>query len=276
VTELRDATVAIIGLGLMGGSLGRALEGRCARRIGADLDPARAARACDLGVIDEPLDEQACAERADLLVLAMPVRGIVDAASRLAPVARPGTVVTDLGSTKAAICDAFDALPADIAAIGGHPMCGRERGGIDAADAALFQGATWVLCPTARTTPDARTLVTQLAEAVGARALELERGVHDRAVATASHLPYVVAQGLVGALADADAATDGAASALASTGFAGATRLAAGDVEMWLDILLTNAPNVRLALADLRARLDELDAAFDDPLALASALERRS
>jgi prephenate dehydrogenase len=271
--ELRDATVAIIGLGLMGGSLGRALDGHCARRIGADRDAATAARALQLGAVDEVAgDAEACASHADLLVLAMPVGQVIEDAPALAAQLPAGAVLTDLGSTKAAVCGTFDQLPGHVAAVGGHPMCGRAGGGIDAADGELFRGARWVVCPTARTTPDAQQLVEALARAVGADPIVLDPSIHDRAVATASHLPYVIAQALVGALADADAATDGAASTLASTGFAGATRLAAGGVDMWRDILLTNAPNVRTSLAELRARLDAIESVLDDPAALESLL----
>jgi prephenate dehydrogenase len=269
---LQDATVAIIGLGLMGGSVGHALAGKCAVRLGADREPQRAQRAVTAGAIDEALDAGACAARADLVVLAMPVRQVIELAPRLAGRMRTGAVITDLGSTKVEVCTTFDHLAYEVGAVGSHPMCGREQGGLDAASAELFTGATWVLVPTTRTTDAAARLVTELAVAVGAIPRDLDRDVHDRAVATASHAPYVVAQSLVAALADADDATDGIASELAATGFQGATRLAGGDVEMWLDILATNSENVRNAIADVRARLDRLDTALDDPTQLEALL----
>ncbi len=261
---LDECTVAIVGLGLMGGSLGLALEGRCARRIGVDLDHAAAEAAVVAGAVDEHAPLATAAARADLVVLAVPVRQVALLAGDVAAWMRPGRVLTDLGSTKVDACAALDAVDERIDAIGGHPMCGRELSGIANADAQLYRGARWVLAPTMRSTPHARTLVAQLAEAVGALPIEVDRHVHDQAVATASHLPYVVAQALAGTLVEADARTSGVAGRLAATGFRGATRLASGDVRMWLDVLATNEDNVRTSIAVMQRQLDRLVDALDD------------
>jgi prephenate dehydrogenase len=261
---LDECTVAIVGLGLMGGSLGLALAGRCAHRIGVDLDHAAAEAAVEAGAVDEHAPLATAAARADIVVLAVPVRQVGLLARDVAAWMRPGRVLTDLGSTKVDACAALDAVDEHVDSIGGHPMCGREVSGIAHADAELFRGARWVLVPTLRTTPVARALATELATAVGASPIEVDRHVHDRAVATASHLPYVIAQALAGSLVEADARTSGMAGRLAATGFRGASRLASGDVQMWLDVLATNGPNVRESIGVLQRHLDQLAGALDD------------
>lgn len=261
---LDESTVAIVGLGLMGGSLGLALDGHCAHRIGVDMDHAAEAAALESGAIDEFAPLASAAARADLVVLAVPVRQVALLASDIAAWMRPGRVLTDLGSTKVDSCAALDAVDERIATIGGHPMCGRELSGIHHADGSLYRGARWVLVPTMRTTPHARALVGALVDAVGAVAVEVDRHIHDEAVATASHLPYVVAQALAGTLVEADARTSGVAGRLAATGFRGATRLASGDVQMWLDVLSTNEANVRTSIDAMQHHLARLAAALDD------------
>ncbi|MCW2961169.1 MAG: putative prephenate dehydrogenase [Thermoleophilia bacterium] len=270
---LRDATVGIVGLGLMGGSLGLALDGKVARRLGADVDEAAATRAVAGGAIDEAMTEAQLAARADLVVLAIPVRRMLERIPVIAEQLRDGAILTDVGSTKSDICAAFDVLPERISAIGGHPMCGREVSGIDAADGTLYVGARWVLVPTQRTDHLADALVGELVQAVGADVIEARREDHDRAVATASHLAYVSAQALVGSLGNADGVTDGLAGHLAATGFAGATRLAGGNVDVWLDILLTNREHVRESIGLFSAQLADFAALLDDEESLRRVLE---
>jgi prephenate dehydrogenase len=268
VSELRlaDATVAIVGLGLMGSSLGLALSGRCARRLGADIDAETAARSLELGAVDEIADAMAIVESADLVVLATPVGNIATTAASIAAAMHPDAVLTDLGSTKAVICGVLDELP--VQTIGGHPMCGRELSGPDAATSNLFHGATWAVCSTVATADRARELLVELIECVGACPLEVDRDLHDRSVAVASHLPYVVAQALVMTLDDADETTAGAASQLAATGFSGASRLAGGSVGMWQDVLASNAVEVRAAISGMQQHLARLADLLDEPDAL--------
>ncbi len=268
---LADSTVAIVGLGLMGSSLGLALDGRCARRIGADASDVVAARARELGAVDEVASPIDAAGRADVVVLAMPVRAIVDAARELAPHLRDGALLTDVGSTKVVACEAFDELT--VASVGGHPMCGRERSGPDAARADLFDDATWALCPTLGTDPAALDRARDLARAVGANPVRIDRVAHDRAVAVASHLPYVTGQALASIAGATDAATGGDVALLAATGFSSATRTARGSTAMWGDVLTTNASDVRAAIDQLRAELDRIAALLDDESALRERLD---
>ena len=261
---LDASTVTIVGLGLMGGSLGLALGGHCAHRIGVDLDHEATEAAVAAGSVDEHAPLATAVARADIVVLAVPVRQVALLAGDVAAWMRPGRVLTDLGSTKVDSCAALDAVDEHIETIGGHPMCGRELSGIAHAKGELFLGARWVLVPTLRTTAFARRIVGEIVDAVGAAAVDVDRHIHDQAVATASHLPYVVAQALAGALVEADDRTSGVAGRLAATGFRGATRLASGDVQMWLDVLGTNEANVRVSIDALQRHLARLSDALDD------------
>ncbi len=260
-------TISIVGLGLMGGSLALALRANPAlaafnvgRIVGvsrsqATLDAALAAGAIDAGTTDLA----AGVAEADLIVLGAPVRTILRLLPEVGRHARPGALVMDMGSSKAQICAAMAALPAGLQPVGAHPMCGKEVAGFAAAEAGLYRGRPFVLCPLARTVPDALETARSLALAVGGRPLVVDPQAHDRAVAAISHLPYAVAASLVAAV---DAAGDPLAWALAASGFRDTTRVAASDVEMMLDTLLTNRPAV----------LDWVDAFTDQLAALRGAL----
>lgn len=254
--------IAIIGLGLMGGSLALALRrsGWASRIIGvsrktATLDAARVAGAIDDGGTDLVL---AGMDEADVIVLATPVRTLLRQLPEVGRLARPGTVILDLGSTKAAVCAAMGCLPEGLQPLGGHPMCGREIGGFDAADASLYQGTTFVLCPLPRTSDAAVATARSLAEAVGSRVRILHPAEHDRAVAAISHLPYLAASALVSATTSGD--DDALAFSLAASGFRDTTRVAASDVDMMLDILLTNRGAVLECLALFGDQLNALEA----------------
>ena len=251
---------AIIGLGLMGGSLALALR-RCgwAGRLTAvtrrteTLAAAKVAGAIDDGATDlitARLDE------ADVIVLATPVRTLLWQLPEVGRLARPGAVILDLGSTKEAVCAAMERLPEDVQPLGGHPMCGKETGGFAAAEADLFTGRTFVLCPLPRTSGAALATARSLAEAVGCRVQLLDPAEHDRAVAAISHLPYLAAAGLVNAVA---AAGDSLASSLAASGFRDTTRVAASDAGMMLDVLLTNREAVLDWLAAYAGQLSALE-----------------
>lgn len=243
---MNSPTICIIGLGLMGGSLALALREAEGSRAGVQrivgvarrretLDAALEAGAIDVGTTD--LAEGAA--DADVIVLATPARTILHQLPEVGCAARPGALVLDLGSTKVEICAAMAGLPAGIQPVGGHPMCGKEIGGFAAAEAGLFQGKTFVLCPLPRTSRAALAQAQSMADAIGARAVVLDPAAHDRAVAAISHLPYAAAVALVNAV-EANSAPAGLPWSLASSGFRDTTRLAASEVDMMLDVLLTN------------------------------------
>jgi prephenate dehydrogenase len=166
-------------------------------------------------------------------------------------------VLMDLGSTKAHIVARMAALPDHVQPLGGHPMCGKEVSGIEAADPALYRGHTFVLTPLPRTSEAALAQGHALVEAAGGRPLILPPERHDRLVAAVSHLPYLLACGLVGT-AEAMASADPLVWDVAASGFRDTSRLAASDVTMMLDILLTNREPVLEALGNCSAWLDDL------------------
>ena len=267
-------TVCIVGLGLMGGSLALALRqasdspaqgngsyttdhGSCStdhgsrtthhvppiafhasRITGVSRSPETRAMARASGAVDAIMPDLAAGVAdADVVVLATPVRTILRQLSEIGRHARPGALILDLGSTKTAICAAMADLPAGLQPVGGHPMCGKETAGFAAAEAGLFHNRPFVLCPLPRTAPAALATATGLAHAICSRPIVLDPATHDRAVAAISHLPYAVSVALVNAVAAAD---DPLAWSMAASGFRDTSRLAASDVEMMLDILLTN------------------------------------
>jgi prephenate dehydrogenase len=260
--NLTDCQMTIVGLGLMGGSLGLALrEGGVVRRVvGVARRPETIAQALELGVVDAgTLDLVEGVKGSDIVVLATPVRTIVKQVGQVALHMRPGAVLTDLGSTKVTVTRAMAGLPAGIEPVGGHPMCGKEVTGIEAAEAGLYHGATWVLTPLERTAPDAVELMSRLVEAVGARPLVMEPERHDRLVAAISHLPYLLAVSLTQVTSELGV-EDAEVWELAASGFRDTSRLAASDVRMMLDILLTNHSAVAEMAERVAGRLRELAA----------------
>jgi len=273
-TALAEARVAVVGLGLMGGSLALALRGRCREIVGVDPDPAAADFARARGVIDRAVDFDS-ARGCDVLILAAPVRVILAQlrALSISPPAerRRATVVLDLGSTKTEIAALMQALPPHFDPIGGHPMCGREVSGIEHAQAGLYRGKIFVLTPLARTSPAALALANRLVAAIGARPFVLTPERHDALAALSSHLPYAAAVALVRA---ALSSQDDGLWTMAASGFRDTSRLAASDVTMMVDILLTNRPALLDALGRYRMELDALAALIDagEPEALRTLL----
>lgn len=278
--------VAILGLGLMGASLGLALRAAgLARTVtGYDATQGVAERARERGAISAACASMREAVRgADLVVLAVPVVAMRPLLTSLAEVnadLAPEVLVTDLGSTKSEVLAwAADALPTSVRFVGGHPMTGRESSGVDAATATLYAGCTWCLTPSAETDPRAVAMLTTLIERLGARPLTLSAEAHDHAVAAISHLPLLAATALITAVsqrADWDAAQR-----LAAGGFRDTTRVAAGDPRMARDICLTNTSAILDALdgyiaelQTLRALLATHNTSLEDYFAQAQAVRR--
>ena len=257
---VEEARITIVGLGLMGGSLAAALKARYPRQevSGVARRAETAQRAVERGLVDRASTELApVVAEADIVVLATPVRTIMDLLPQVGQVARMGCLVMDLGSTKAAITQAMSNLPEHVQPVGGHPMCGKETSGLDAAEPGLYQGRVFVLTPLQRTSAGALSLATGLVEAVGGCPLVLDAERHDRLVAIVSHLPYLLACGLVGTAEQVSQGED-ALWPLAASGFRDTSRLAASDVTMMLDILLTNREMVLEALSMCRGHLRHL------------------
>ncbi len=243
--------VAILGLGLIGASLGMALrDSGVARTVaGYDVSADIAPRARERGAVDVACDSLAEAVTgADLVVLAAPPGALRDLFAAIAPYLTAEAIVTDVASTKEMVTRwAWEFLPRPQRYVGGHPMAGKELSGLDAADATLLRGCTWCLTPTAQTAPDALARIERLLIALGARPLTLAPDAHDAAVAAISHLPLLAATALM--LTATGDSTWAEASTLAAGGFRDTTRVASGDPRMARDICRTNAPA-------LLARLD--------------------
>ncbi len=268
--RLSESHVAIIGLGLMGGSLALGLQGHCARLLGWDLDPEVLKLARERSVVDiVESDLKALLQKADLIVIAIPVCAIIDFLREL-PAYHPGPVVVmDLGSTKTEVVRAMDELPARFDPIGGHPVCGRVSAGLMFADAKIFHGAPFALTPLPRTTDHARSIAEELVEIVRAEPIWLEAATHDAWVAATSHLPYLLAVGLLGV-------TTREAASLTGPGFAGASRLAASNPEMMKDIFITNREAVLDVIRRFITEMEglEVDIRAGDPRTLKERFER--
>ena len=253
-------TVAIVGVGLIGGSLGMALKTRrLARRVvgigrdGARLETAVALGAVDSGVtrLDEGLSD------ADIVVLCTTVGHIVGALPGVLAAVNPGAVVTDVGSTKGAIVRAAGGAGRFV---GGHPMAGSEQTGVEAATPLLFEEATWAITPTSATDPEALKVVTALAREVGATTLTLTPEAHDAMLAVTSHLPHVLASALMRQAARTQAGHP-QTQRLTAGSFADGTRVAASSPELWRDVCLTNREALLESLRGFQAELDVLEAA---------------
>ncbi|HEU0027503.1 MAG TPA: prephenate dehydrogenase/arogenate dehydrogenase family protein [Ktedonobacterales bacterium] len=257
------ARVAILGLGMMGGSLGLALKrARPATEVaGYDAAPGVAERARARGAIDRPAASVADAlGGASLVVIAAPTlaaEGLLAEIGARWDALAPNVVITDLCSVKSPVVEwARARLPQPARFAGGHPMCGSERTGIDAADAGLYTGARWVIIATLETAPDALAQVEALARAVRSHPLVMDAAAHDEAVAGASHLPLAVAATLAGALAQDPSWP--VVARLAAGGYRDTTRVAAGSPIMGRDILLANRERVLARLDAFMAALERL------------------
>lgn len=248
--DLRRA--AVVGTGLIGGSVGMALRRAGWFVTGTDRDPARAARALELGAIDAVGTDPT----AELTFVAVPVSAVPEAA---AAALAAGGVVTDVGSVKAPVVAAVD----HVRFVGGHPMAGSEALGVDGARADMFDGAAWVLTPTETTDAQAHALVHSVVSSFGADVLTLAPAQHDRLVATVSHVPHLTAAALM-QLAIGRERQDPALLRLAAGGFRDMTRIAAGDPGMWLDVCAENRDAIVEVLDELALALGELRSVVAD------------
>ena len=212
----------------------------------------------ELGVVDWATTEPALAlAEADLVIFSTPVRVLMWQLEKYQAFFKPGAIITDLGSTKRIVTQALAELGPAVYGIGSHPMCGKEVAGLSGAEATLYNEATWVICPPAETPPGVVETIDALARSVGARPLLLEPDLHDRLVAAISHMPYLLSASLVLA-AQSLAEEDERVWQVAASGFKDTSRIAASNVEMMMDILLTNQDAVGEMLNRARRQLDAL------------------
>jgi prephenate dehydrogenase len=257
---MKGKRVAIVGLGLIGGSLAMALKRARPQWsvVGCDR-PEVLVEARRRAVVDETEADPVHAVRgAEIVVLASPVETIVEHISKLAPSMVRGTLVTDVGSTKRRIMEAAETLPSEIHFVGGHPMAGKSSSGLRAAEAELFRGAPWALVPRSAEegspSPEVEAL-SSLVRAVGADPIILDAATHDRAVAVVSRLPQLLALVLCEQAGAVDRALE-----LAGPVFRKLSRLAGSSSSIWQDIFSTNQDMVGEAVAEIGRRLQAASA----------------
>jgi len=273
----KPARLTVAGVGLIGGSF--AVAARAAKIAGEVVGFGRSAQSLETararGLVDRVTRDAREAAAADVILLAAPLAACAGIAAALAPHARSGTVLTDVGSVKAAPLAQLEAAWARVGpVVGAHPIAGAETAGPAAARADLFRGRVCILTPTPTTDAGALAFVRGLWEAVGARVEEMPATVHDELLARVSHLPHLVAWALVGAAGRARAAGRDPLD-YAGSGFRDTTRIAASPATLWAEILLANRTPLARGLSELRAELAELErlVAAGDAGALAQALE---
>ncbi len=261
--------VVIIGVGVIGGSLGMALISRqlAEKVIGVDSDQTNLQLAVEFNAIHEgTTDINTTVSDADLVVVSTPVGAMLKIIKTVGQCASKGCIVTDVGSTKEKIVkEAEKLLPTGVHFIGGHPMTGSELAGVRGADRYLFENAVYVLTPTNNTDDKAIEKFRLMIEAVGAKVIEKNPDEHDLMVAAISHLPHLAATSLVNTVGELDKEHEGLLM-LAAGGFRDTTRVASGHPLMWRDICITNKENIikvldryMAALSDVRALIDKCD-----------------
>jgi len=253
---LSRSKIAIIGLGLMGGSLALALKGKCAAILGIDLDPATLELALRQSIVDRAdRDPANLLPEADIVILSVPVPAILSLIKKLPSLMPNPCVVLDLGSTKRQVIEAMNQLPRRFEPIGGHPLCGKEKLSLANAERTLFYAAPFLLTLLKRTTPHAVSAATEIIEAIGAKAVTLSALEHDHILAHTSHLPFLLSSAL--ALSIPNKTTP-----LIGPGFKSTSRLAGTPASMMLGILQTNRENVLEAISGFQQQLAELEAAL--------------
>lgn len=254
-----DRVLAIMGVGLLGGSVAAAAKARgVARRvigIGRNAERLKASVAC--GLIDDYVaDLQACDPTWDLVVVGTPVDRIATDVRDIAAVSRPGTLITDVGSVKAPICrDVGSLRERQVQFVGSHPMAGSEKRGFEASRPDLFVGRVTVVTPDEHSNSDAVDVIRRFWESLGSMVVTMSADAHDRAVAATSHVPHVAAAAVAAILRPEQRP-------LAATGFRDTTRIAAGDPDLWVAILLSNAEAVLSSLGDLTQSLQSFESAI--------------
>jgi prephenate dehydrogenase len=252
--------ITIIGLGLIGGSLGLAFSRSTPKLqvFGYDSNPEAVRQALDIGAIQQagPLEE--AVREADYVFVCTPIKGILELLGRIAAHLKPGCVVTDVCSTKKPVMELLAGLPPGIYGIGGHPMAGSEKRGIGASDRFLFENAVYVLTPANDTPAEVVTKTATLIRRTGAQVKLMSPGQHDRVVALISHVPHIMAAALVNLATQEEEAL-----LLAAGGFRDTTRIASSSPELWEDILFSNREEVSRGLMAMIEELQRFKADID-------------
>jgi cyclohexadieny/prephenate dehydrogenase len=251
------ARVAVIGLGLIGSSLARAIRATMptVKITGSDSDPGVRERVLDLGLVDDVTDGAGAAVvDADLVILAIPLGAFAAVGAEIAPELAAGAVVSDVGSVKQSVVDALaPLLPAGVHLVPAHPVAGTERSGPDAGFATLFADRWCILTPPDGADPVAVAKLAEFWTRLGSKVETMDARHHDLVLAVTSHIPHLIAYSIVGTAADLEGVTQGEVIKYSAGGFRDFTRIAASDPTMWRDVFLTN----RDAVLDVLGRVTE-------------------
>jgi prephenate dehydrogenase len=257
---VKPTSVGIVGLGLIGGSIGLALKAKTLFSIyGFDLDAAVAKRALDIGAIDFCVQElEDIGSHANLIFVAAPIAQTAQTIKNLLPFFSPGTIVTDVASVKWKIINEVEKelFNKNVTFIAGHPMAGKETQGVETADPKLFEGRPWVLIDDDNISIEAYKIIKDVILLMGAETILLDAETHDMAVASVSHLPLLVANALLATVAENQLwDTSGK---LAAGGFRDTTRLASGNPQLHKDIVCANREKILVALSELEDKLRDI------------------
>jgi len=260
--------LAIIGVGLIGGSLGLCLKDKLGDKIfitGLCRSQASMQRATKLGAVDLATSDLAqVVGDADIIFLSPPVLQIVPMVKKILPFLKSGAILTDAGSTKQFIWQELKKfLPPDIYYIAGHPMAGREKSGVEAASKDLFRGKAYVIAEGTGTPPEVREKLMNILRLTEANFLEIDIAKHDRCASIISHVPHLTAAALVTLLNDAGDDLDSCLK-LVGGGFKDTTRIASSNADMWADICMTNGEAIATHLRDLQDILGGVIAAIEN------------
>ena len=257
--------VAVIGLGLIGSSIARAVKERLPQVVvtGHDANDAVREIARGLGLCDHLSDDPASAvENADIVILAVPVGGMADAAQAIAPGLAPHAIISDVGSSKAGVAAALAKALPDHIVIPAHPVAGTENSGPAAGFSTLFDGRWCILTPAADAPADAVEAVSSLWEALGAKVDVMDAAHHDMVLAVTSHLPHLIAYTIVGTASELEEVTESEVIKYSAGGFRDFTRIAASDPVMWRDVFLANRDAVLATLQRFNEDLTVLQQAI--------------
>ncbi|MDA8433440.1 MAG: prephenate dehydrogenase/arogenate dehydrogenase family protein [Nitrospiraceae bacterium] len=268
--------ITILGVGLIGASFGLAArkEGLCGHIAGFGRNEENLKKAKERGIIDSyDLDPSAASAGADLVMLSTPVGNFLELVRRCAGSFKKGAVVTDAGSVKGGLVREIDALmPSGVHYVGGHPIAGSDRSGIEYANAELFRNAKCIVTPTPGSDAVAIRTVTDMWNALGSRVIRMEPEAHDRVFAAVSHFPHLLAYAMINTVADVDPSY----LEFGGQGFRDTTRIAASSPEIWRDICLLNKDNILDLILVFQKKLDILSRHLRaaDSVSLEKELER--
>ncbi len=262
--------VAIIGTGLIGGSIGLALRKKKITRVGFDR-PEVLRKALKPGAIDRKAGNlKEAVDGSDLIILAMPAGEIFDLLPKLARMVQPETLITDVGSSKGKICKLAAKNLKNF--IGGHPLAGKDKSGIENADGGLFIGKSWFLCPNGN--PTARARMMSFVRLLGARPFLVEPGRHDRVLAATSHLPQLVSSLLAATIGELLGENGSQVKSYAGAGLKDTVRLAGSPFSVWKDVFATNQLEIERALSRFAGKINRISSAASNSWILERQFEK--